>query len=354
MVELTRQVYGSRKKALTPIVVRRMTTQRDASGSTSTRVVQALEYGGPDVLDIVETDLPEPGPDEVRISVRAAGVNPADIKLREGMFGTDPDQLPRRLGSEAAGVVTAVGPTVASPRVSGPAGPVEVGDEVIAFRAPGAYASDLVVPASAVVPKPAELGWAEAGGLMLTGATAVHALEATGVGVGDTVLVHGGAGGVGQMVIQLAVLRGARVLATASPRNHDLVQELGGTPLEYGEGLADRVRKLTPDGVDVALDLVGTDEAMDVSLELVADRDRIATIANFDRGPREGVLLLGGGPGADPGTEIRDAARADLAELAGSGRLKVRVAKTFPLDQVADAHRFVSEGHAGGKVVLLP
>lgn len=331
-----------------------MTAQRDSNDSASTRVVLATAYGGPEVLDIVETDVPEPGPDEVRISVRAAAVNPADIKLREGVFGADPAQLPRRLGSEAAGVVTAVGPTVASPEVSGPSGPVSVGDEVIAFRAPGAYASDLVVPASALTPKPVSLNWPEAAGLMLTGATAVHTLEATGVGVGDTVLVHGGAGGVGQMVIQLAVLRGARVIATASARNHELVHELGGTPVEYGDGLADRVRDLAPDGIDAALDLVGTEEAMDVSLELVAERDRIATIANFDRGPREGVRLLGGGPGADPGTEIRDAARTDLAELAGSGKLKVRVAKTFALDDVAEAHRFVAEGHAGGKVVLVP
>ena len=121
------------------------------------------------------------------------------------------------------------------------------------------------------------------------------------------------------MAVQLARLRGARVVATAGERNHDLLRELGAEPVAYGDGLADRVRALAPDGVDVALDLVGTDEAMDVSLALVADHDRIATIANFARGPREGVKLLGGGPGADPGNDIRDAARAELARLAGDG-----------------------------------
>jgi NADPH:quinone reductase-like Zn-dependent oxidoreductase len=309
--------------------------------TASLRVV-AAGYGGPENLQLQDLSIPEPGPGEVHVSVRAAGVNPADAKSYRSPG--DPARLPLPLGYEAAGAVAGVGPETTA----------QVGDEVIVFRTGGAYATDLVVDESRHTPKPASLGWAEAGGLMLTGATATHTLVATGVAEGDTVLVHGAAGGVGLMAVQLARLRGARVIGTAGERNHDLLRDLGAEPVAYGDGLADRVLALAPDGVDVALDLVGTDEAMDVSLELVADRSRIASIANFARAPREGVLLLGGGPGADPGTEIRDAARADLARLAGDGSLRVLVGSTYPLADAAEAHRQILTGHTTGKLVLLP
>ncbi|MGH3412127.1 MAG: NADP-dependent oxidoreductase, partial [Marmoricola sp.] len=213
---------------------------------------------------------------------------------------------------------------------------------------------DLLAASDAVLPKPEGLGWPEAAGLLLTGATAVHTLVATGVHEGDTVLVHGAAGGVGLMAVQLAALRGARVVGTASERNHGLLRELGAEPVTYGDGLAERVRAAAPGGVDAALDLVGTDEALDVSLSLVDDRDRIATIASFARGGEEKVKVLGGGPGADPGDDIRTGARAELLELAGSGRLRVVVDSTYPLAEAAAAHRRVAGGHVTGKVVLLP
>lgn len=312
-------------------------------------VVIAPAYGGPDVLTVVDEPAPEPGPGEARIEVRAAGVNPVDYKAYSGAFGTDPSRLPIRLGSEAAGVVTAAGPDAI-----GPAGPISAGDEVIAFRASGAYAAALPVPAQSLVPKPAELDWAQASGLMVTGATAWHLMVATDVHNGDTVLIHGGSGGVGVMAVQLAGLRGASVIATASPAHHDLLREFGATPMAYGPGLAGRVRAAAPGGVGVALDLVGTDEAMDTSLELVADRARIATIAGFARGQKEGIKVLGGGPGADPGTEIRDAARLELARLADEKKLRVIVSRTFPLADVADAHRFLMSGHPAGKIALIP
>ena len=170
---------------------------------------------------------------------------------------------------------------------------------------------------------------------------------------GDTVLVHGASGGVGLYAVQLARLRGARVIATAGEPNHALLRDLGAEPVVYGDGLLERVRALAPDGVDAALDLVGSDEAMDVSLALV-DRDRIASIANFTRGPREGIKLLGGGPGADAGDALRAAARPELARLAGTGDLRVVVAATYPLDDAAEAHRQVATGHTTGKVVLIP
>jgi NADPH:quinone reductase len=310
--------------------------------TTSARRVVAAAFGGPENLTVEEVDLPDPGPGQVLVSVRASGVNPADAKSyrNEG----DPSRLPLPLGYEAAGVVTAVGPDTS----------VAVGDEVIVFRTSGAYATDLVVDESTLTAKPSSLGWPEAGGLMLAGATAFHTLEATGVGAGDAVLVHGAAGGVGLNAVQLARLRGARVIATAGERNHDLLRDLGAEPVTYGDGLADRVRALAPDGIDAALDLVGTGEAMDVSLELVSDRGRIASIANFERGPREGIKLLGGGPGADAGDELRMAARPELARLAGTGGLRVLVATTYPLNDAAEAHRQIATGHTTGKIVLLP
>jgi len=312
-------------------------------------IVIAVAFGGPEVLSVAEEPATEPGPGQARIAVRAAGVNPVDYKSYSGAFGADPARLPVRPGVEAAGVVTAAGPGAA-----GPAGPVAVGDEVIAFRAPGAYATELVAPASALVPRPAVLDWAQAAGLMLTGVTAWHALAATDVHEGDTVLIHGGAGGVGLMAVQLATGRGATAVATASPARHGFLRDLGALPVAYGPGLAGRVRAAAPGGVDAALDLIGTDEAVDVSLELVADRARIATIAAIARGRQEGIKLLGGAPGADPGTQIRDAARLELARLAEDRALRVFVTQTFPLSRAADAHRAIMTGHTTGKIALIP
>ena len=314
------------------------------------RVVVAAAFGGPEVLSVIEEAVEKPGAGEVRIAVRAAGINPVDWKLYSGSMGANSAALPMRLGFEAAGVVTEVGSEAV-----GPAGPVAVGDEVIAYRIDGGYADEIVVPASAVVPKPAAMSWEAAGGLMLAGATAIHALAATGVGAGagETVLVHAAAGGVGLMVVQVAVARGAHVVGTASERNHDYLRELGAEPTTYGDGLADRVRELAPDGVDAAIDCVGTDEAVDVSLELVADRDRIASIAAFPHGGDVGIKMLGNGPGADPGTELRNAARLQLTALVEQGKLRVR-AHSFALDDVAEAHREGQAGHVTGKLVLVP
>lgn len=318
-------------------------------GAAMPAVVIAAAFGGPEALSVIDEPTGEPGPGEARIEVRAAGVNPVDYKVYSGAFGTDPAQLPIRLGSEAAGVVTAVGPGAA-----GPAGQIAAGDEVIAYRAPGAYAAELVVPAQALVPKPAALDWPQAAGLMLTGATAWHALVVTDTHDGDVVLIHGGSGGVGVMAVQLAVGRGATVIATASPARHDFLRDIGATPVAYGPGLADRIRAAAPGGVDVALDLAGTDEAVDVSLALVGDRARIVTIAAFARGLAAGIKVVGGAPGADPGTEIRDAARLELARLAEDGTLRVFVTQTFPLTEVAAAHRAILNGHATGKIALIP
>ncbi|WP_067813020.1 NADP-dependent oxidoreductase [Nocardia inohanensis] len=309
--------------------------------------VVATSYGGPEVLSLIEVEVPEPGPGQVTVEVRAAGVNPFDYKRYSGAFGTDPNALPIRLGLEFSGVVTAVGPDA-----EGPAGPVRVGDEVIG-RAEGGYATAITLPAARTVPKPAELSWEVASGLLSTGGTAVHLLAATSVGAGDTVLVHGAAGSVGSLAAQLAVARGARVIGTASAGRHERLRGYGVEPVEYGPGLADRVRALAPNGIDAALDTVGGDEAVDVSLDLVANRSRIASIVAFGRADT-GIRLLGGGPGADPGTEIRGNAWRELVPLAAAGKLDVVIAATYPLSEVTAAHEFVRDGHAGGKVVLLP
>lgn len=314
-----------------------------------TRAIVATGFGGPEVLFAADVDVPEPRDGEVTIDVKAAGINPIDYKLYSGAFGSDETQLPMRLGREVSGVVAAVGG-----RAEGPAGTLSVGDEVIGYSVQGGYAEQLTVPASSVYPRPANLSWEQSAGLSLTGVTAYHLLEATGVRAGDTVLIHAVSGGVGLTAAQLAVERGASVVGTASPGRHEELKKYGIIPVGYGDGLANLVREAAPDGVDVALDTVGTDEAVDVSLELVQDKHRIASVAAFGRASEAGIQLLGNGPGADPGEEIRSRGRLVLTDLASQGRLDVVVAQTFSLDQAADAHRLVAGGHAGGKVILVP
>jgi NADPH:quinone reductase-like Zn-dependent oxidoreductase len=313
-----------------------------------TRAVVATAYGGPEVLETIVKPLAEPGPGEALLEVRAAGVNPADWKRYGGDWGKDPSQLPMPIGFEASGVVVAVGSDAV-----GDAGPVQVGDEVIGFGFTGAVAEYVLVDAAALVPKPAGLSFEEAGGLMVTGATATHLLEATATGVGDAVLLHGGSGGVGLMVIQIAVARGAQVVATASERRHEALRALGATPITYGDGLLERAAAAAPDGFDAAIDAAGTPEALEVSLELVADRGRIATIVPRESARDAGIKMLGNGPGLDPGTEIRSAAKLQLTELVERGVLSVPTTAR-PMSEVADAHRESIEGHSYGKVVLVP
>jgi NADPH:quinone reductase len=306
--------------------------------------VVATGFGGPEVLSVIDRPTPEPGAGEVRVAVRAAGMNPVDWKMFSGAMGADESTLPLPVGAEAAGVVTAVGDGVAS---------IAVGDEVVAYRAPGAYAAEIVVAAEAVTPKPAGVSWEAAAGLLLTGGTAVHALEKVHVSAGDTVLIHGAAGGVGLLAVQLAIGRGATVIATASEARHEQLRQLGAHPIVYGAGLRDRIEQAAPGGIDAALDLVGTDEAVDVTLQVLADISRFVSIAAFGRADT-GVQLIGGGPGADPGTEIRRRARGPLLTAVADGSLKVTIAATYPLARAADAMRELMGGHTNGKIILLP
>ncbi len=253
------------------------------------------------------------------------------------------------LGVEASGIVIGIGDEAV-----GPAGPVVVGDEVIAYRINGAYSEVIVVSADDVVPKPVELSWEKAATMMLTGTTAAHVLAAVRARRSQTVLVHGAGGGVGLAAVQLGRLDDIKVIGTVGHADFDTLRRYGATPVAYGDGLLERVQKLTPNGVDAAIDLVGTDEALDVSLVLVADRSRIATIVAFERAKQVGIQALGGSSGEDQsGIDIRNNARLRLTALAQAGRYEITVAHCFPLTAAADAHWLLARGGGGGRMALV-
>jgi NADPH2:quinone reductase len=247
----------------------------------------APRLGGPDTWELVDVDPPAPAAGEVTIAVRAAGMNPADVK--HVAAGTDASRLPIAIGYEVAGVIEAIGPDTEIASGGG-----AIGDEVMAFRISGGYATAVTVPARDVFAKPATIGFPEAANLLLAGTTAADMLQSAEVGPGDTVLLHAASGAVGVSVLQQARLIGARVIGTASPGRFDVVRGFGGEPVAHGDGLEARVRALAPDGIDVALDAIGSDEAVDVSLALVEDRRRIVTIAAKARATSDGFTALAG------------------------------------------------------------
>ena len=312
----------------------------------------AVDHGAPTaVLREVPSDDCDPETGEVAIEVRAAAVNQKDIKLyANDHYARMRDRrtdFPLALGLEAAGVVAAVGSDV-----TGPLGPIRPGDEVIAYRIEGAYASRIVVPSSSVIPKPARLSWAQAGSMMLTGTTAFHCLAATVVRPGETVLVHGAAGAVGRFVTQLATIAGAKVVGTVSEKEVDVLHAWGATPVVRGPDLVERVRNAARGGIDAAIDTAGADEAVDASLALVTDRRRIATIVNFARAREDGFQALGGESGNSEAIRIRDNARYMIAALAQAGALGVHVDRCFPLSEAAKAHELAREGGAGRLVLI--
>ncbi|MBC2931981.1 NADP-dependent oxidoreductase [Nocardioides sp. zg-1228] len=303
----------------------------------------ATRPGGLDVFSFEAYDVPAPPRGEVTIAVRAAGMNPADAKHVASGSG----DFPRAVGYEVAGVVSAVGPDTDIAT-----GPVAVGDEVLAFRISGGWASEVTVPAQDVFAKPAALSFPEAANLLLAGTTAAEMLHVTGVAAGETILVHGASGAVGVSVLQQAARLGARVIGTASPARHDVVAGFGGVPVGYGDGLEQRVRDAAPDGIAAALDCVGTDEAIDTSLALVADRRRVVSIAAPGRAKQEGIIAIAGALPASKA--FRASVRADLVDLAGAGGLVVPVARTFPLAHALEAAELLMAGHPGGKLALEP
>lgn len=296
-----------------------------------------------------EVEVAPPGSGEVTIRVHAAGVNPADAKhVASARPGAE---FPVPIGYELSGEVTAVGPDAV-----GGSGELTIGDEVVAFRVQGAYATDITVPARDVFAKPAALSHPEAANLLLAGTTAAEMIQVTRVTEGETVLLHAASGAVGVSLLQQARELGVRVIGTVGPDAEDSaerVRRYGGIPVAYGDGLRERVEEAA-DGAPIAAawDAVGSDEAIDVSLALVSERDRIVTIVDPERAKADGFLWIAG---ARPeSARFRDIARARVLELAASGVLEVPVARTYPLAEAIAAVRFVMDGHPGGKVALLP
>ena len=291
-------------------------------------------YGAPDQLAWSEVAMPEPGPGQIRIQVRAAGVSPTDLKIRRGdlqaVFPMPPNAV---LGFEAAGVVDALGPSVSG---------VQEGDEVASLLAGlGGYGEYAI--ASSWTPKPPNVSWSDAAALPASAEAAVGILKQLGVGKGETLLVLGAAGSVGMIATQLAVARGATVVGAASLRDHDLVRDLGGVPVSYGAGLADRVREISP-SVDAVLDAAGKGQLPD-AVTLAGGPARVMTLAD-EHAADLGVALSVPTPDRAP-----EAVGQTMALLA-SGALRLRRQRQLPMAAAAEAHRLLENGEAHEKLVL--
>jgi NADPH:quinone reductase-like Zn-dependent oxidoreductase len=297
------------------------------------KAVSYSQFGGPEVLKIVDLPDPQAGPGQIRVAVHAAGINATDWKQRKGLMG---GELPQTTGRDVAGVVDEVGEGVTD---------VTVGDRVFGLSDDGAGAAELAL-LSNYAPIPLSLGFAEAAGLPVAVERATGSLDALGVRAGNTLLVNGAAGGIGSAAVQLAVARGAHVIGTASPANHDYLRSLGAEPVAYGEGLVERVRALAPDGVDVALDIVGSGILPEL-IELAGGPEHVVTIADFSGAQEHGVAFSSG----SDGRAVH--AIAEIGELIESGRFSLPVAQTFPLAEIAEAHRISEGGHVRGRLVLL-
>ncbi|WP_131788029.1 NADP-dependent oxidoreductase [Protofrankia symbiont of Coriaria ruscifolia] len=301
--------------------------------------VQFSEYGTSDVLRVVDVLAPVAGPGQVRIAVRAVSVNPVDWKILQGalqeLLKLD---FPAGLGKDVAGVVDQVGDGVTA---------FAVGDEVLGSSSTPSYAQFALADPAALVTRPADVSWEVAGSLAGAGGTAWKVLDLLGVATDETLLIHAAAGGVGVLAVQLAVARGVRVIGTASESNHELLRSLGAIPITYGDGLADRVRAVAPQGVDAVLDASGRGE-LPVSIELAGGPERVLTIAAFDAADH-GIRFHVGGGGEDTVQAIQD-----ILALIKDGRLQVPIWRTYPLTEAAAALEASRAGHLGGKIVLLP
>ncbi|UYO96166.1 NADP-dependent oxidoreductase [Microbacterium sp. M28] len=312
------------------------------------RAIVYTEIGTPDVLHLVEVPDPVAGPGEAVVRIEAAGVNPLDAKLRRGARPSPPIAEPRRVGFDGAGVVESLGDGVTG---------VAVGDRVAVRDAVGTYATHLAVPAERLSALPDAVTAAEGASLGIPIGTAYQCLRSLGVGDGDTLLVHAGSGAVGQAAIQFAVSWGATVIATGSPSRHEQLRDLGAIPVAYGDGLADRVREAAPTGVTVALDCIGTDEAIEVSKQLVADHDRIVTIVRGPDAAELGIRAFSGGA-PQPLTAEELAWRAEAVPIAigllADGDFQIELGPELPLSEASHAHELIEAHAARGKIVLVP
>jgi NADPH:quinone reductase-like Zn-dependent oxidoreductase len=291
------------------------------------------------VLHVAEVPVPEPGPGQVLVQVKAAGINPGEAKIRSGeLHERWPATFPSGEGSDLAGIISATGPEVTG---------WAAGDEVIGWTDNRASQAEYaLVEAGHLTAKPAGLPWAVAGALYVVGATAWAAVRAVGPAEGDTVVVSGAAGGVGSLAVQLARRAGAQVIGLASEPNHQWLADHGIIPVSYGDGTGDRIRQAAAK-VDAFIDTVGGGY-VELALDLGVSPDRIDTIADYAAVAKHGVKADGNMAGASA------AVLAELAGLLTSGAVEVTVAATFPLSGVQDAYRELAHGHTRGKIVLIP
>lgn len=303
-------------------------------GNIVNRAAGFYEPGDPDVVRVVELPDPQAGVGQVRVRVKTAGVQPFDIAVVAGIIlrqGPDVLTIP---GNEFAGVIDQIGDGVEG---------FELADEVLGFGTLNSYQELVVVDPTSIAVKPSNMPWDVAGGFTAGAQTADIALEEIGVTAGDTVLVHGAAGAVGAMAVQLSKILGATVIGTARTAHHDYVRSLGATPVDYSDDFVDRVRALAPQGVDAAIDGVGGD-ALPYTLELVADRTRILTLTDHDKAGELGIRVT---------RSDRSAARlAKLADLYAQGRLTQRTMAVFPLADAAEALRTYQAGNVNGKIIV--
>jgi len=298
--------------------------------------IQFNEFGGPEVLELVELADPSPAAGQIRVRVRAVGINPIDWKVRSGMMGGD---LPKRTGQEVSGVVDELGEGVTD---------VAVGAEVFGSAAGGGGAAELALLEN-YAPIPSTLDFVGAAALPVAVETAIRTLDALGVTEGQTLLINGASGSVGIATVQFARERGARVIGTASAANAEYLRSFGAEPTTYGDGLVERVRALAGGRdpvVDLALDAAGGG-VLPALVELTGAPERVVTIADFQGAQDTGVSFNGG-----MGPERAWQALREVAPLIDAGRFRLPVAQTFPLADIAEAHRISETGHPRGKLVV--
>jgi NADPH:quinone reductase-like Zn-dependent oxidoreductase len=271
------------------------------------RAVRFGRYGSPEVLEIVDVDKPDPGAGEVMVEVMAAGLNPVETAIREGRYADQwPADFPAGQGSDFAGFIVALGSGVTGWHVN---------DAVLGHTVRGSQSTYVVVPARNIVRKPAHLSWEVAGSLFVAASIAWKAVQSVDPRPGKTVLVHAAAGGVGSIAAQLARLRGAKVIGTASPTSFDYLRQWGVIPVEYGPGFEERLARIAPEGIDAELEHVGD-----------------ASLANVDS------------------TDLH--ALEVVAQLVADRKIVVPIAAIYPFSRVQDAYRELEAGHAHGKIVL--
>jgi NADPH:quinone reductase-like Zn-dependent oxidoreductase len=304
------------------------------------RAVRFDHYGGVEVLKVVEVPRPELEAGQVLVRVKAAGINPGEVSIREGLLDARwPATFPSGQGSDLAGIVEEIADGVER---------FAVGDEVIGFTEERAGQAELArVPVEHLVKRPPNVSWEAAGGLGVAGTTAYAAVRAVAPSAGETVVVSGAAGGVGSLAVQLARRAGAAVIGLAGEHNHQWLSEHGVIPLSYGDGVTERISAAAADGVDAFIDTFGGGY-VELAMALGVQPQRIDTIIDFQAAQEHGVKTDGSAAGASAQV------LAELAQLIDDGELEVPIAHVYPLEQVQDAYRELERRHTRGKIVLEP